>query len=158
MVAWFTATWMCEPSAICYGTRHMCPDNYTLVADGTMRQSLRAPTRGSSGGDSTSAPARRCTFLQDAALKLSEKLPRLSAEYISSAQELARANNLPRSAFKGVSCCVACGYPTKRTAVQQDKLSIVPCKLCHFLPRKRKRGGRLRSKKETASAAADAMK
>ena len=130
----------------------------TLVADGTMRQSLRAPTRGSSGGDSASAPARRCTFLQDAALKLSEKLPRLAAEYISSAQKFARANNLPRSVFKGVSCCVACGYPTKRTAVQQDKLSIVPCKLCHFLPRKRKRGSRSRSKKETASAAADAMK
>ena len=30
MVAWFTATWMCEPSAICIGTRHLCPDKLHL--------------------------------------------------------------------------------------------------------------------------------
>jgi hypothetical protein len=64
------------------------------------RQSLRAPTRGSIGAEHTSAPSRRCAFLQEAAQKVSEQLPELAAELMSSAQCVARESNLPRGVFK----------------------------------------------------------
>lgn len=64
------------------------------------RQSLRAPTRGSSRVEHTSALSRRCSFLQEAAKNVAEKLPQLAAVFMSSAQLVAREGNLPRGVFK----------------------------------------------------------
>mmetsp|Transcript_10277 Transcript_10277/g.25179 ORF Transcript_10277/g.25179 Transcript_10277/m.25179 type:complete len:224 (+) Transcript_10277:174-845(+) len=110
------------------------------------QSSLRAPTRGSTGAEHTSAPSRRCSFLQEAAQKVSEQLPHLAAELMATAHVVARENNLPRGVFKGVSCCVACAYPSERT--QQ-----IPCELCEYHPRQKRTRGGSRSRSRTKAAA-----
>ena len=89
------------------------------------RLSLRAQTKGSSGGDIKTPAARHCVFLRDAALKMAPEMPQVAADLMSSAQSVARENNLPRSLLKGVSCCPACSYPAERGARPRVKLPAV---------------------------------
>ena len=115
---------------------------------GTMKQSdqklsLRAQTKGSSGGDIKSPAARHCVFLRDAALKMASEMPQIAADLMSSAQSVARENNLPRSLLKGVLCCPACSFPAIRGA-QSQKSSYQQCQVCAFAPRRRRRGNRAR--------------
>ena len=98
------------------------------------RQSLRAQTKGSSGGNSKSPAARRCAFLRDAALKMAPEMPQVAADLMFSAQSVARENSLPRSLLKGIVCCPACAYPTERSAQSQPP-SSQPCRVCGFAPR-----------------------
>jgi hypothetical protein len=110
------------------------------------RQSLRAQTKGSSGGDIKSPAARRCVFLRDAALKMAPELPQVAADLMFSAQSVARENNLPRSLLKGFLCCPACAYPAVRSAESRQS-SYQQCRVCSFAPRMHRRGKstRLRS-------------
>lgn len=64
------------------------------------RQSLRAKTSGSSGAELTSAPSRRCAYLQEAAQNMADELPSLAAELMNTAHLVAKKNNLPRGVFK----------------------------------------------------------
>lgn len=106
------------------------------------RQSLRAPTRGSTGAEHTSAPSRRCSFLQEAAQKISEQLPLLAAELMSTAQFVARESNLPRRVFKvrrpstflffslaGFKC-LFCPERNGRVALQTDSAFSL-CRVFH---------------------------
>lgn len=98
------------------------------------RQSLRAQTKGSSGGDLKSPAARRCAFLRDAALKMAPEMPQVAADLMFSAQSVARENSPPRSLLKGVVCCPACAYPAERNAQSQPS-SCEQCRVCGFAPR-----------------------
>ena len=117
------------------------------------QQSLRAQTKGSLRDDGASEPSRRCAFLQEAAVGVSKQLPLLSAELMSCAKDTAHDNNLPRSTFKGVISCTACGFPTRRDG-SIGKEHKVECPACGFAQRKRKRGSRgVRPAKGTKKAA-----
>lgn len=61
---------------------------------------MRAKTSGSSGAELTSAPSRRCAYLQEAARKMADELPRLAAELMNTAHVVAKKHNLPRGIFK----------------------------------------------------------
>ena len=72
---------------------------------------------------------------------------------MSCAKDTAHNNNLPRSTFKGVISCTACGFPTRRDG-STGKEHKVECPACGFAQRKRKRGSRgVRPAKGTKKAA-----
>ena len=56
------------------------------------------------------ASNHRVGALSQAAVGVSKQLPLLSAELMSCAKDTAHNNNLPRSTFKGVISCTACGF------------------------------------------------
>ena len=159
-LTWFSR---CDESTFILGSRHSCQNSVlhsslrrvaTLCLHakhlGSMKQadqkmSLRAQTKGSSGGDIKSLAARHCVFLRDAALKMAPEMPQIAADLMSSAQSVARENNLPRSLLKGVLCCPACSYPAERGA-QSQQSSYQQCQVCAFAPRVRRRRNRARPK------------
>jgi hypothetical protein len=132
---------------LCGGVASLClhAKHRGSMKQADQRLSLRAQTKGSSGGDIKSPAARHCVFLRDAALKMAPEMPQVAADLMSSAQSVARENNLPRSLLKGVLCCPACSYPAERGA-QSQQSSYQQCQVCAFAPRVRRRGNRARPK------------
>ena len=132
---------------LCGGVASLCvhAKHRGSMKQADQRLSLRAQTKGSSGGDIKTPAARHCVFLRDAALKMAPEMPQVAADLMSSAQSVASENNLPRSLLKGVSCCPACSYPAERGA-QSQQSSYQQCQVCAFAPRVRRRGNRAQPK------------
>jgi len=142
------------------------------------RQSLRAKTSGSSGAELTSAPSRRCAYLQEAARKMADELPSLAAELMNTAHVVAKQHNLPRGIFKvglriissspyipllasssqrgseHILTSVVCIYqgvsscPACALPSEKARGDDKPCKLCDFIPR----AGRGRRKRTNTSS------